>query len=89
MLSLSAIVQVQVNAASAVSPVSAFSTGLILAPSSSQSIPQSSRLRLYANAADMLTDGFTAISGSAPWSERTIRGRWRKSSADATGLTPR
>ena len=59
MLSLSSIVRVTVNTASPVAAGSAFSTGLILAPSSS-AVTEETRLRLYASAADMRADGFSA-----------------------------
>ena len=57
MLSLSSIVQVRVRAAAAPVSGTAFSTGMILVPASS--VTEESRLRLYASAADMLSDGFT------------------------------
>jgi len=58
MLSLSSIVQVRVRAAAAPASGTSFSTGLILAQASS--VSEATRLRLYASAADMLADGFTA-----------------------------
>ena len=58
MLSLSNIVQVQVNVASPASSGSAFSTGLIIAASSSTPTAET-RLRLFSSAADMLSAGFT------------------------------
>ena len=60
MLSLSPIVQVQVNVSIAAASGSAFSTGLILAPAPSGSAPGPDRPRLYASAADMLSDGFAS-----------------------------
>ena len=58
MLSLSSIVLVTVNTASPIAAGSAFSTGLILAPASA--VSEETRLRLYASAADMRADGFSA-----------------------------
>ncbi len=58
MLSLSSIVRVQVNAASAGAGGTAFSTGLILAPVASEATEET-RLRMYASAEDLLTGGFT------------------------------
>ena len=59
MLSLSSIVEVRVNAAAAAAASSAFSAGLILAPSES-AVTEETRLRLFASAEDMLTAGFSA-----------------------------
>jgi len=64
MLSLSTIVQVQVNVAEPASSASAFSTGLILASTSEESIPDANRLRLYNSAPDMLSDGFAATDSA-------------------------
>ena len=59
MLSLSSIVQVRVNVSSAPVSGSAFSAGLILAPTASE-ITGETRLRLFASAADLLAAGFAA-----------------------------
>ena len=61
MLSLSPIVQVRVNAVSAASSGSAFSTGLILTPGpEGAAVTEETRLRLFASAADLLSAGFTS-----------------------------
>ena len=62
MLSLTPIVEVRVNADTLSAAGTAFSTGLILAPADAASVSDIQRLRLYASAADMLQDGFTADS---------------------------
>ena len=59
MLSLSSIVRVRVNPAGVAVSSDAFSTGLLLAPASG-TVPDGSRLRAYAAAADLLADGFAA-----------------------------
>ena len=58
MLSLSSIVRVQVNVSVPEASGSAFSTGLILAPSSASTIPEEKRLQLFSSAEDMLSAGF-------------------------------
>jgi len=57
MLSLSSIVRVRVNPASAAASPDAFSTGLILAPAAGAVVP-ADRLRLCASPADLLSGGF-------------------------------
>ena len=59
LLSLSNIVQVRVNYSAAPNNTSAFSTGLILAETSS-AVSAENRLRLFYSAADLLSAGFTA-----------------------------
>ena len=57
MLSLSSIVRVRVNPASAAASPDAFSTGLILAPAAG-AVAAADRLRLCASPADLLSGGF-------------------------------
>ena len=59
MLSFSNIVQIRVNVSAAGSSGSAFSTGLILAPSAS-AVTEATRLRLFSSAADLLSAGFSS-----------------------------
>ena len=60
MLSLSSIVQVRVNVASASASSTAFSTGVLLVKSTESAVPDAEKLRLFTSAADMLSAGFTA-----------------------------
>ena len=59
MLSLSPIVQVNVNISTPVIAGTAFSTGLILAPTSA-TLTEDQQLQLFTSAADMRTAGFQA-----------------------------
>ena len=61
MLSLNSVVEVRVSASSSPASGSAFSTGLILAPGGA-SVSGGERLRLFASAGDLLTNGFTPDS---------------------------
>ena len=63
MLSLSSIVQVRVNVSNASADLSAFSTGLILAPVSF--VPEDGRCQIFASLEDMLAAGFQASDPAA------------------------
>ncbi len=94
MLSLSPIVQVRVNVAAAASSGSAFSTGLILAPTAAASVSDADRLRLFASTADMLSDGFAATDvaylaaeayfAASPAPDRVFIGLYASSETPAT-----
>ena len=66
MLSLNSIVEVVVNAARGGASGTAFSTGLILAVASGNSVTEAQRLRLFFSAADMLADESGDFTVSSP-----------------------
>lgn len=95
MLSLSPIVEVRVSASPAPASPSAFSAGLILAPSAGE-IPEEDRLRVFASAADMLAAGFTPASpaylaalayfAASPAPDRVLVGLYPAADDPAAGL---
>ena len=66
MLSLNSIVEVVVNASSPSASSMAFSTGLILAVASGNTVTETQRLRLFSSAADMLADESGDFTVSSP-----------------------
>ena len=66
MLTLNTIVDVRVNAAPPSNPGTRFSTGLILAPAGGETVTEAQRLRLFASAADMLSDPSGDFTASSP-----------------------